>query len=91
MRRRSRLEIYFKVLEVIQRGVDKPTRIMYGSNLSWNAIQEVFEVLVAGGFVSVKKQGKKSRYHITDKGHRAITYYKRSLEDLINPQHGREK
>ena len=39
MVRRSRLEIFFDVLAIIARGVSKPTRIMYKTNLSWTSMQ----------------------------------------------------
>jgi len=38
-RRRSRLDIVLAVLSAVGRGVDRPTRIMYASNLSWRPMQ----------------------------------------------------
>jgi predicted transcriptional regulator len=83
MSKRSRLEIYFSVLEVIDSGVEKPTRIMYGSNLSWNTLQQALKVLVNGGFVSVEERGKKRLYSITEKGSNALFYYRKSFERLV--------
>jgi len=83
MVRRSRLEIYFDILKVIERGIEKPTRIMYRTNLSWAVLQEMFETLLNGGFIreDIKKNAK--RYYITEKGKNALSYYMRSLEGLV--------
>ena len=83
MTRRSRLDIYFDVLEVVERGVDKPTRIMYETNLSWRVLKEIFSTLVSKGFLSEELVKNSKRYHITDKGINALSHHRRSLEGLI--------
>jgi len=83
MARRSRLEIYFEVLEVIGRGIDKPTQVMYKTNLSWITLQEIFEVLRSGGFIREEEMKSAKRYHVTEKGKNALNYYLRSLEGLV--------
>jgi predicted transcriptional regulator len=83
MVRRSRLEIYFDLLKVIERGVDKPTRIMYKTNLSWKTLQEVLSVLISKNFVREERMGNSKRYRITGKGQNALSYHRRSLEGLI--------
>jgi predicted transcriptional regulator len=85
MVRRSRLEIYFDVLEVINRGTHKPTRIMYKTNLSWTSLHEIFDTLLEGGFLQVDEQTKAKRYQITDKGKLALSYHLKSLEGLVEP------
>jgi len=47
--RRSKLEIMLNVLGTIERGIDKPTRIMYSANMSWNPTQKVLDKLVKEG------------------------------------------
>ena len=47
MVRRSRLEIYFDLLKVVENGVIKPIRIMYKTNLSWKTLHEILSVLVS--------------------------------------------
>ena len=47
MVKRSRLEIYFDLLKAVERGVDKPTNIMYKANLSWKTLREILSVLVS--------------------------------------------
>lgn len=83
MVRRSRLEIYFNVLEVIERGTNKPTRIMYRTNLSWITLHEIFESLINGGFLTEEKSKNSSRYYITEKGKRALSYHLKSLDGLV--------
>ncbi len=83
MARRSKLEIYFEILDAIDRGVDKPTRIMYKTNLSWIMLHQIFEVLMTGGFVTEENSKNSKRYYITEKGKRALSYHRRSLEGLI--------
>ena len=84
MVRRSRLEIYFSILEVILRGVTKPTQIMYKTNLSWSVLQEMFETLINGGFVKEEQEKNCLRYYITEKGENALAYHLRSLDGLVN-------
>jgi predicted transcriptional regulator len=83
MTRRSRLEIYFDILEVIERGVTKPTQIMYKTNLSWATLQEIFEALIKGGFISEELTKNAKRYQVTDKGRNALSYYLKSLNGLV--------
>mgnify|MGYP001122948071 CR=1 FL=1 len=83
MVRRSRLEIYFEVLEVIARGIDKPTRVMYKTNLSWNTLQDIFETLRNGSFISEVENMGARRYYITEKGRNALNYHLKSLNGLI--------
>ena len=83
MVRRSRLEIYFDLLKVVENGVTKPTRIMYKTNLSWKTLHEILSVLVSKKFVLERRVGNSARYHITEKGHNALAYHRKSLEGLV--------
>jgi predicted transcriptional regulator len=82
MVRRSRLELCFDVLAVVDQGVYKPTRIMYKTNLSWTTLHEVFDTLVNGGFIQEETYNNKKRYSITDKGRRALMYHRQSIHGL---------
>lgn len=85
MFKRSRLQIYFEVLQVIDGGTIKPTQIMYKTNLSWNTLRKVFEVLIDSAFIVMEEKKKNSRrYYITEKGKRALTHYRRSIEELAS-------
>ncbi len=85
--RRSKLEITLDVLKAVRDGVDKPTRIMYVANMSWNPTQELLERLVMEGHLDVTEERtekrSKKRYVITEKGLNVISYL-RGAEALIN-------
>jgi predicted transcriptional regulator len=83
MVRRSRLEIYFDVLKAIDKGTDKPTRIMYETNLSWTSVCSVFDTLIHSDFIRSEKKKTATRYYITAKGKNALSYHMQSLEGLI--------
>lgn len=82
MNRRSRLEMYFDILEAINRGIKLPTRIMYRTNLSWVVLQEMFETLVNGGFIRGEEGKSSQRYYITEKGKNALSHHLKSLDGL---------
>lgn len=84
--RRSKLEIVLSVLSAIREGEDKPTRIMYAANMSWNPTQEVLAELVEEGLVKIRESvGKKTkrRYDITEKGLNVVNYFE-GAKALIN-------
>lgn len=86
MSRRSKFEIRLKILEAIREGVDKPTRIMYASNLSWNPTKKILENLVENGLVteicSTESKKSRRRYMITDKGVAVLDYLKNAKKIL---------
>ena len=86
MVRRSRLEIYFDILEVINKGITKPTQIMYKTNLSWIVLQEMFETLMKGGFIREENEKSSQRYFVTEKGKNALSYHMKSLEGLVKTE-----
>jgi predicted transcriptional regulator len=45
-KKRSRLEIYIETLKWIRSGINKPTNIMYKSNLSWIPLKNILDFLV---------------------------------------------
>jgi predicted transcriptional regulator len=83
MSKRSRLQIYFDVLEVIAEGTSKPTQIMYGTNLSWNTLNNVFEVLINSKFLRKENTKTSKKFYITTKGQQALSYYRKSIADLV--------
>ncbi len=83
MVRRSRLDIYFDVLDVIDKGTKKPTRIMYETNLGWTSLCNVFETLINSDFIREEKWKNSKRYYITEKGKNALSYHLKSLEGLF--------
>ncbi|MDQ1279159.1 MAG: 45 protein [Thermoproteota archaeon] len=83
MIRRSRLDVYFDVLEVIEKGFVKPTQIMTKNNLSGETLQEMFETLIKGGFITEEIQKNTKRYQVTDKGRNVLSYHLKSLTGLV--------
>ncbi len=79
--RRSKLELYLDVLNVIKEGTTKPTRIMYGANLSWKLVQGILSSLVTQGLIdqidlSTSRDKRTNRiYNITKKGDSVIKYF----------------
>lgn len=84
--RRSRLDIMLNVLLAIKEGVDKPTRIMYATNLSWKPTQNILKNLVRQGLIrELNVDGEKrtkSRYVLTEKGQDVIKYFEKA-KDLL--------
>jgi len=64
MGKRSRLEIYYDVLEIVISGETKPTRIMYGSNLSWNNLNQILDNLIEQGFLERRKVKRSYRHEL---------------------------
>ena len=81
--RRSSFQITIDVLTVICNGEQRPTRIMYASNLSWNSLKSTLGLLVSKGYIDedhVSDRNKK--YSITAKGREVLGYYDH-LESLV--------
>ena len=97
-KRRSKLEIYIDVLQTIKEGTTKPTRIMYGANLSWQLLQGVLESLIDQGLIEeLDQSGSRDKrtnviYTVTSKGDGVIKYFGHARriievdgEDAFNP------
>ena len=91
--RRSKLEIYINVLQVIKEGTTKPTPIMYGANLSWKSLQSVLSSMVKQDRV-IEVDESESRdkrtirvYQVTSKGDSVIRYFNqaRGLIEVDEP------
>ena len=65
--KRSKLEIYLEVMKAINRGTEKPTRVMYKTNLSWQPLMKVLESLQDQGFITGHKKGNCTVYKVTKK------------------------
>jgi predicted transcriptional regulator len=87
--RRSKLDIQLIVLKAVRDGVDKPTRIMYLANISWNPVQKILNDLVDRGLLSMRDLSKgnrnKRRYEITEKGLSVLNYFEgaKKLVDIM--------
>jgi predicted transcriptional regulator len=78
--KRSRLEIYMDVLKAIKKGTNKPTRIMYRTNLSWNPLTEVLDAMIEQNLIEAEKHGRHIFYKITEKGRNVLNYFDEALE-----------
>jgi len=87
-RRRSKLEIYLDVLWVIKNGTRKPTRIMYGANLSWKPLQRILNSMINQDLIrevdaSLSRDKRTNIYYeITQKGENVVKYFNRA-KDLL--------
>jgi predicted transcriptional regulator len=87
-RRRTKLEIYLDVLRIIKSGTSKPTRIMYGANLSWKPLQEAIESMLSQSLIrevdATNNRDKRTNiiYEITMKGENVLRYF-RKAKDLL--------
>ena len=82
--KRSKLDLYLSVLNTVRDGVDKSTRIMYATCMSWSQVQKVLDGLLNQGLLSmvVSEGSKKARrsYSITEKGISVLNYFEGSKE-----------
>jgi len=83
--RRSKLEIYLEVLKIVKGGTDKPTRIMYQANISWQPLMKILTSMVSQELIEEidmtsggrRRDKRTSRiYVITMKGEQVIRYFK---------------
>ncbi len=84
--RRSKLDIILSVLSTVKEGVDKPTRIMYATNLSWNPLKEVLSRMVKQELLrEIEVPGVKRsrrRYEVAEKGGNVLTNFEGASEIL---------
>lgn len=91
--RRSRFEIYVDVLTEIMNGSKKPTKIMYGANLSYKPLKNILQSLLDQGLIEederrIKDKRTKVKYVLTQKGVNVIKYYSKAkdLIEISNPK-----
>jgi len=83
-RKRSRLQVMINVLQVIERGCFKPTKIMYKTNTSWEPLMRMLDTLVERDFIQCKTGHNHRQYEITEKGREVLHAYFNLLRTL-NP------
>lgn len=80
------MDIILSILSAVRDGVDKPTRIMYATNLSWRPTQNILRLLVNQGLLMEVRDGRerrsKVRYRLTEKGYEVVNYFEKA-KDLI--------
>ena len=80
--KRAKMEIYLEVLETIRKGIHKPTRIMYKTNLSWQPLMTILNSLTEQGLVTETKAENHSTFDITEKGHNILGYFSKAMESI---------
>ena len=67
------------ILTLIQKesGKAKPTRILYGANLSHSSLKEYLNYLISNDFVEEVKEDGHVMYSLTEKGYGFINEFRR--------------
>jgi len=78
--KRSRIEIYLDILQTIKKGVNKPTRIMYSTNLSWKPLTRVLDTMMEQKLITYEKLGSHITYKITEKGTNVLNYFHEAMQ-----------
>ena len=78
--KRSRIEIYLDILQAIKKGVDKPTRIMYRTNLSWKPLMHVLDTMMEQELITSEELGCHITYKITEKGMNVLNYFNEAMQ-----------
>ncbi len=90
--RRSRFEIYVDILTEVMNGSNKPTKIMYGANLSYKPLKKILQSMLDQGLIderdgTSKDKRTKVTYEVTQKGMNVVRYYSKAknLIEIKNP------
>jgi predicted transcriptional regulator len=73
--RRSKVEVYCDVLYAVGSGAEKPTHIMYKSNLSYNVLAGYIEKLSNKGLIISEELNAKKRYHLSERGFEVLKQF----------------
>jgi predicted transcriptional regulator len=76
--KRSKLSIYMDILRLIQNegGRAKPTRILYGANLSYTALKEYLDLLMSIGLIEKVSEKGHDFFKLTKKGYEFINKFR---------------
>lgn len=85
-KRRSRLSIIAKVLEVGKKGALK-TQIMYQASLSYSQLNKYLSLLLDRNLLEAVKASEKTTYKTTNKGLRYLRRY-RKIRELLKKGKG---
>ncbi len=72
----------FDILGAVKGEAEKPTRIMYKSNLSWSVCQDLLRHLTGKGLIKVVAQGARKHYELTSEGIDVLRSFARIVEEL---------
>ena len=79
MKKRSRIDIYADILEVLKHRPEGAlvTRISYGAGLPLDRVKPMLETLASYGLLNVRIAGDSRFYHITRRGFEFLDAYRR--------------
>ncbi len=63
------------ILRAIALGDDRPTRIMYRTNLCWATLGDLLADLEVRCMVESRMEGNRRRYSLTEKGQRTMSAF----------------
>ncbi len=69
------MQVELDILQTINSGIDRPTRIMYRTNLSWSVMQSFLVILENQGLIITKKENGRTLYSLTEKGNNLLATY----------------
>ena len=81
MERKSRLETYLDILEVLNSGESDPTTAMHRSGLPSDLLSEMLNSLLKVGLIEVEAKSESRQISITPKGSRVLLYLRRQKEE----------
>lgn len=79
MKKRSRIDIYADILEVLKRRPEGAlvTRISYGAGLPLDRVKPMLETLANFGLLSMRIAGDSRFYHVTHRGLEFLDAYRK--------------
>ena len=79
MKKRSRVDIYADILEVLKRRPEGSlvTRISYGAGLPVDRVKPMLETLANYGLLSVRLAGESRFFHVTRRGLEFLDAYRK--------------
>jgi predicted transcriptional regulator len=72
-----------EVLQAVNKGIEKPTRIMYKTNLSWKPLMSILESLQDQGFITLQKERNHTVYKVTEKGKNVLKYFTEVMNLIV--------
>lgn len=79
MKKRSRVDIYADILEVLKRRPEGSlvTRISYGAGLPVDRVKPMLETLANYGLLSIRLAGESRFFHVTRRGMEFLDAYRK--------------
>ena len=79
------METFCDILQAISEGAQRPTHIMYRTNLSWSVMEGYVKSLEAQALIVANLDANKRSYHLSTKGLQLLSQFLTIREDLRVP------